>query len=234
MSYGIVTHQIAFSTDDHSVATAGVNDTGANLLLTLIADYIVSTQGTPTDSKSNSWTNLTQSSSAVNSRAMMSYSGGTPTVGASHTYSYAAATSYPSIAEISLSGAKVASPADQQNGSTATAVTSLATGSITPSENNCVVVAMLAFSGAQVVSIDSGFNILDQVALGTFNFGLAVAYKIQTVAAAVNPTWSWSGSDAGVAARITSFKAAPFVNLFRMSNLSGLQGGGPFFIDPLG
>ncbi len=98
---------------------------------------------------------------------------------------------------MAFSGADTVVPFDQQNGvATPTTTTSYQPGSITPSENNEVIVtAITSGGGVTSYSIDSGFTISDQFDLsGGGHFPLGMAYLIQTSAAASNPTWSWSNS----------------------------------------
>ena len=108
-----------------------------------------------------------------------------------------------------FSGAAAASALDQQNGAVGTG-TSLATGSVTPSEDNELVVSgvSIADGSSGTYAVDSGLTITDQILASAGNFeGGGLAYIIQTSAGAVNPTWSWTGS-VNSAAVIATFKAA--------------------------
>lgn len=188
--------------------TSSVDSTGASLLVVVVSSYDLSSEPTLTDSKGNTWTGLTaQGPGGSNQRVRIFYAAN-PTVGSSHTFTLSGSTTYSSVSALAFSGAKTASPFDQQNGATGGS-TSLATGSVTPSEDGELVVAGIALDSApSSLTIDSGFSTPAVVYfLGGSSYGVGSAYKIQTTAAAVNPTWSWTGSS-GQAAAIATFKVA--------------------------
>lgn len=213
-SYAYVVGVAAGSSDTTAVTTGAVTTTGSNLGFIFISDYAAggSPSCVPTDSKSNSWTALTPQSSGVLTR-IAGYYAYAPTVGTLHTFTATCnAGQYPGVIAIFFSGAK-ASPLDQQNGATTTGATTLSTGSVTPSENNELVISGISEVSA-APAINSGFTLNSSETLaysGTF-LGAAVAFKIQVALAAVNPQWSnLTGSDA--AASIETFKAtAPSCN----------------------
>jgi hypothetical protein len=86
----------------------------------------------------------------------------------------------------------------------------LQTGSVTPSENNEVLIAGTGIEGTgRTATINSSFTITDGIAGdGATRMGGYAAYLIQTTATAVNPTWTYSGAVTRVAANIATFKAA--------------------------
>jgi hypothetical protein len=100
-------------------------------------------------------------------------------------------------------------PFDVQNGATATAGSSLATGSVTPSAAGALILSGWAgMNGTSAPAVDSALTITaTQNPLAGQCLAGAVAYKIQTTAAAINPTWSWTGTD-HVAASVAVFKVA--------------------------
>lgn len=182
--------------------TDAIDSSGNDICLYAEADYVASAAGTYTDSKSNTISNLSAGTS-TNMRGFISYAKNC-TVGTGHTATTTGAYS-PAILLVA-SGSDLTSPFDQQNGGTTNGASSLATGSITPSENNELVCASLAAGGALgTLTIDTGWTIQVQVDYhGGFNFSNALSCGIQTTATPVNATWSWTGSDA--VARIASFK----------------------------
>lgn len=206
MPIALVDHAAAGSADTNNVTTSAINSTAATLLAAWGA-YDGGVGPTASDSKSNSWSGLTQRQGAFGrGRAFYSVPG---SVGSGHTASLLTSSGFPAICFAVFSGV-AASPVDQENGNGSVTGTSIATGSITPTEDNELIVAGLMWEGPITgLSIDgSGWTIVDTVAHnGSTNYGAAFAYKIQTAAAAENRTWSW-GTSQTVAAAIVSFKAA--------------------------
>lgn len=207
-----VTSVGAHSANGNDVTTGAVDTTGANFLVAMAGYYGTGTPPTLSDSKSNTWTALTLKISpdtSINGR--LYYCAGA-TVGSGHTFSLSGTGVYPAVAVLAMANVK-ASPFDQQNGATTTSGnTSLATGSITPSVNGCVIVAGLVGNDSTGgdPTIDSGFSTpVVGHATGGQSVGAAISYKIQTTAAAVNPTWSWTNSGSEAVAVIASFKPGP-------------------------
>lgn len=192
------------SSDGNDFQSGTIDTTGADLLLACVADYDASA-GSLSDSKGNTWTPLTAQDS-TSAEAQLYYS--VPTsVGINHSWNVACTGCFPTGSVAAFSGSH-ATPFDQQNGAVTAGATSLSTGSVTPSENNELVVACLSFAATNTISIDNGFSTPIQTDFGSgAHYGGALAYKIQTTAAAVNPAFSWSGSTEAAAA-IASFKAA--------------------------
>jgi hypothetical protein len=204
-----------------STTTSSINTTGANLIVIAVASYAVHAVPVIGDSKSNTWTNIINTASATIGRASLFYCLN-PTVGAGHTFTSAMTGSYANLAVVAFSGAKATSVTDQSNGATTGAATALATGSITPSEDNELIVSSLCFNAVNTIAIDSGMTISNQ-----FNysngviFGIMCAYKIQTTAAAINPSASW-GTSTAAEISIASFKAEPAASSSsRRNNLIG-------------
>lgn len=219
-----------------SSATAGpISTLGASLIVVQAGWSTLLGGSAPAlnDSKSNSWSQLTQRSNGGNLRDSFYYVVN-PTTDGSHTFTLAGANSLPSISVIAFSGTKTSSPFDTENfNSSSSAVTSITTNSITPSEDNEVVIACTLGSGSGSRSYDGGFTNASEDL--TDLFVVSIGYLIQTSAAAANPTISWTGTGA-VIAMIASFKAAAAAtpSLKRNSLLNGLGASGPFFNNPLG
>lgn len=208
-AYGVVANTIAGGTsgDTSNVTTSAIDTTGANLLIACVA-YISGTASV-TDSKSNTWSALTAINSSVDVRAFYVSA---PTVGSGHTVTGSAAVGFPSVSLVALSGAKVSTPFDVENGAGAGG-TSVATGNVTPSENNEIVLTCLSTGGSTITGVSggAGFTILDTVNFLTGNhLGLSHAYQIQTTAATVSATWTTAGV-ANKSATAATFKAEPVV-----------------------
>ncbi len=183
--------------------TAGVDTSGASF----IAVFRAGQTSTVFDSKGNTWTALTNHATSFTHGRWFYCEN--PIVGAGHTFS--AAASYEAIAAVYYTG-QAASPFDVENGDAADPASSLATGSVTPTQDHDLVLAGLATGGVNTSGYGisgGGFSaVLASVDGATgVTYGLAVADAVQTTATAANPTWSWSGASQGVAC-IAAFKAA--------------------------
>lgn len=199
MSYSVLFHTGAQSTGASTGATTGALDSsGANLIAICIVASGSASGITVSDSKSNTWSVLTSPGGVY----LLMYYCFAPTVGSGHTFSIAATNGYTSITVLGASGA-VASPFDQEN-----QAADYQPGSVTPSEDNELVLTALGFGSAGgTSSVDSGFTKVEDLDFSGGNaYGIALAYKIQTSAAAVNPTWSNSAGSA--VSKIATFKAA--------------------------
>lgn len=185
--------------------TSAIDTSGANLLVVVAIKFAPGVTGASiTDSKSNTWTSLTAQTQASDAYCQIFYCA-SPTVGTGHTFTWLGANTFAGVAVQAWSGANV-TPFDVENGAGATA-TSLATGSVTPGQNNSLIIAGLcASTGSNTYAIDSGFTVTDSIDyVGGSGLGIAMAYFKQGSAAAINPTWSWITS-ADAAATIAVFK----------------------------
>lgn len=201
MAYALVAH-----TQKITGTTPAIDTTGATLLIAYLNDF--SALNAPTDSKSNTWTPLTLQHVNVYSNI---YYAKNPTVGAGHTFSTGAGI-VPVIYVAAFSGADTTAPFDNENGVTGfLGVSSQQPGSITPSNNGELVVTGIGLSSNPTsgsITIDSGFTITDSnLYQNAVNFGGGLAYLVQGSAAAINPTWSWTGNTTELSANIASFIA---------------------------
>lgn len=188
------------------VTSSGIDTTGANFIVVGVVYYNLGTPSSPalTDNKSNTWTALT-SQTAATGKTLLYYCFG-PTVGSGHTFSFGGNNVYSSIAVSAWSGIAT-SPFDVENGATNNVGTSLSTGSITPSQNNTLLISCLGDTSIGTISINSGFTISGTVAYSAGNFyGLSMAYKVLSAIAATNPQWSTTGAGVELLATIASFK----------------------------
>lgn len=211
MSFTLLTHTSKGSVAGASITTDAIDSTGANLLLIGVSEYL-GNGGTWTvsDSKSNALTQLTAHEIASSQRSQLTYAKNPSSVGSGHTATDTVSqNSFPTVHFAAFSGADTTASADQENGATTASTTSLATGSVTPSADNELIIAHISlFASVTNLAIDSGFTILDPIDKTANHMGGAIAYKIQTTAAAENPTWSWTTA-VQACASIATFKAAP-------------------------
>lgn len=191
-----------------AVTTSAIDSTGATILIA-VTSYKTGTI-TVTDSKSNTWTGLTQRIGAGGGGVICQiFYAVNPTVGASHTVTgTAGASTFPAIAVAAFNTVLTSSPFDVQNGAGDTG----ATGSITPSVNGELLISGMATSATPTavstsISTIPQFGIANAIATvpGT-SFGVSLAWNCLGTAAAISTTWSSGGSANAVA--IASFKCS--------------------------
>jgi hypothetical protein len=192
--------------------TASIDTTGADLLI-IVATNQRGETATPTDSKSNTWTALTASQGTTYTRSQIFYTTN-PTVGSGHTFTLGGVGT--AITVMAWSGADTSSPYDVENGANGSAST-IQPGTVTPSQNNSLVIAGLSFDANSTPTINSSFTreTYTNYLLGT-NYGNASAYLIQDTLAATNPTWSSIGVFGDNATRIAVFKPAGTARTFTL------------------
>lgn len=208
MAIALVSSVASQATSGVPNTTSSIDTTGATLLVASLGSY----SGSPTisDSKGNTWTLLTAVTSAGGVLYQVLAYVENPTVGSGHTFTPTGGNLYQGLAVAAWSGVAVSSALDQQNSATTGGSTAntLATGSITPTtDNQLVVVGMNNDDPLATMSIDSGFSIaVDAPYIFAGSEGSCLAYLIQTSAAAANPTWTHGGSNTYMGSRIASFK----------------------------
>lgn len=183
--------------------TAAIDTTGATLLIVAVSRL---NTGVPslTDSKGNTWTLVTEYSSGAGNGRLRFYHCTNPTVGSGHTFT--STVDFGAIAVAAFSGTLNAAP-DAENGAGQASATTQQPGSITPSVDDCLIVTAFEYVDAALglATVNSGFITTDVLADAT-NFGIGMAYKKQTTAAAVNPMWTSSSAADRVTAAIIAFK----------------------------
>lgn len=198
----------ASSAAGQDITSGSIDTSGANTLFAFVSDYGAVAKSTFSDSKSNTWTELTEQNVGAFTRGRWLYAKNA-TVGTGHTFTAATGGTgkYPSFRAYAYSGGDTTAPFDVENGATALAASSVQTGSVTPSVNDELILAGVAFGAVLTYTINSGFSAVDEQNFSPgAAFGSATATLVQTTAGAVNPTWSNGGSDA-MAACIATFKA---------------------------
>lgn len=222
MAFSLIAHTADVDTIN-SVTTDAIDTTGADLLVLCLAWF--STEPTVSDSKSNTWTQGTSVYSSGNLRYRLYYAKNA-TVGSGHTFTATQSGSYLSVSVSAWSGSDLTSPLDQTNGNGGNAA-SLSAGSVTPTEDGELIVAGWGnFNNGQPnsPSVNSGFTLLDSAPsqFSSGGFGNTHAYLIQSTAAAVNPTLSWTGGDTCAAAIATFKKSAAASSVPRKLTLLGV------------
>lgn len=211
MAYALVANTGTGSTDAANVTPTGVNTTGANFVAFGAISYSVSAAPSLVDSKGNVLTALT--AYAGSQCRVQLYYCLNPTVGSGHTGTLSRSASYPALFMQAWSGAKSSSPFDAENGASGTSATSLQPGSVTPSEDNELLISVVNNFTSSAHAINSSFTISNSFVFGGGGLSGAMAYRVQTTAGAVNPTWSWSTANTNAAA----------IACFKIDSVSGLS-----------
>jgi hypothetical protein len=198
---------MAWTLGGHTSATgttSGVDTTGATFITLYVCDQPI----TPTDSKGNTWMPVTPQTQGATTGGWFYCVN--PSVGAGHTFS--APHSYGAIAARWYTG-NTSTPFDVQSGHVVAISTSVAPGSITPTQNNDLLLAGLGtgsgnttlygISGGGFSTVSDSVNGLTGV-----TYGLATSEVIQTTASASSPTWTWTGAADGVTTIVAFFASA--------------------------
>jgi hypothetical protein len=212
MTIALVVNVSGVSSGGSGFTTSSVDTTGATLLVASVNHFNGVNDAVVSDSNGNTWVGLTAQVSPTNNARTRLFYVVNPTVGAGHTFTLSPDVTFGTLQVAAFSGVATTSPFDAENGSSADTATSIQPGSVTPSEANCLVITSECLRDnsltGDTVSINGGFTITNQnPGVGSNYLQGALAYLIQTSAAAANPTWSWTTSDS-VAAAIAVFKSA--------------------------
>ena len=202
MSYSVISHVGTGGSGGNTVTSNSINTTGADLIVLYVAWYGTSggvMDATKiSDSKSNTYTARPNHGFTAQGNARIFYCH-SPTVGTGHTFTATDNNTFPAIFALALSGS-TSVPFDVDNGS----LTNVP-GSITPTANNEIVITgVYDLNTSSPATIDSGMTISDSVLYSAgVVIGGSMAYKIQTTATAISPTWTGTSITASA---IASFK----------------------------
>ena len=191
------------------MTSTGVDTTGAKSIFAVVGK-LGSRTTVFQDSYANSWSVCTDYGNDFEAEVTILYCRN-PTVGAGHTFTGGHGfdpAAYSSFVVVAMDNELAASPLDQQNGARASSGATLSTGSVTPTEDNELVIAAMSEQpvGA-TLSIDNAYTlVIENTAQSGNSFGSALAWKLQTTAAATNPQWTCSSSAGTLAASIATFK----------------------------
>jgi hypothetical protein len=206
MSIALVSQASSSGDNTTDATTASFNSTGANLI---VVTFLYSPVGTPSiiDSKGNTYTLLTAEQTLTTATEVRIAYCESPIVGTGHTVTVDFpdfSGSYPVVIARAYSGA---GEFDQESAGGGGGGSPIQPGSLTPSEDNCLLVAAWAHEGTTSANaIGSSFTNLTKVNKATPNNELLSADKIQTSAGAENPSISWT-TGAWSAATMACFKS---------------------------
>ncbi len=190
----------------NTFSTGTIDTTGASLLV-LNLGYLDSSGPVISDSKSNTWTALTENTITGNTAQRMFYVQN-PIVGTGHTFTATGSNIQAALSVCAVNGTLTASVLDQTAYSGPTSAATINAGSVTPGTANQVIFSGLGVGNVLVtLSIDSGYTITDTIGVGSFDWIGSLAYKIQTTALATDPTWT-SDATSYMAATNATFKSA--------------------------
>ena len=204
----VLTQGIKDSQDGNGITTDPNNITGATLIVVYVCTYPGSSERTPTDSTSNTYTALTDRTTGGNAGGRFWYKA-SPVTSSSWTLSVAGTENFPTAGYVAFTGTHT-TPFDVENGAASAGVLSLATGSITPTQNNEVVVAGGCSTANQPggISVNESMSTQAVVTNTPGGYTMLLATKIQTTATAINPTFTFTTSG-NIVVGISSFKVAP-------------------------
>lgn len=205
-------------------ATDAIDTTGANLIVVTISN---SASGSPvtanfSDSASNTWSTLT--GRGTGGQRVRGFYCLNPTTSATHTFNYTEASSASTVTVQAWSGAATSSPLDVQSAGGTGSGTSLSAGTATATADGYLYITGIVWVSTIVSpSIDNSFTISDSApTVGTSVAG-GMGYKVQTTAASLTPTWSWTNS-VGVAAYCAVFKVAAAGGVAKIVGPGGIVG----------
>lgn len=198
-------------TNSISVSTAATDMTGVDLIVIGVSWYNVNDPNPAvSDDSSNAYT-LVGSIRTSGDFSSALYYKQAPTVDNSMVFSFTSTgIIVPSIVVMGFSGS-TGTPLDQNTGSVGGSGTTVQPGSITPTQDDELLVSMSTILDAATVTVNLSFDSPpDQVnQVAGDHVGMAMTYQIQTTATARNPTFTYSASQtANITAGIASFKAA--------------------------
>ena len=196
MAFALVGSISAGSITNDNVTTAGLDTTGATLLVAAVA----SGNGTRTlaDSLTNTWIALTRrTQSASGDSIQLFYARPTTAqVGVGQTFTVTSTAQFPAVAVAAYSGrisSALQSDADVGNANTGS-YTAVGPGEATPVDSNelivCAVEQNAATAGNAITP--AAFTIRETFTATANAFGLVLADSIQTTPVSVAPRFSWT------------------------------------------
>lgn len=179
--------------------TSAIDTSGANILFVIATSIVSGSVLVITDSKSNTWTALTEYSTSGNSRTRIYYAIN-PNVGSGHTVTLTSAADIFACAWFVAFSGSAATPFDSENGSTGSG--QIFTNPVTPSENDELIITGFGTLSGTTPTVSDGVTLFTgATGLNGGNwYGGAAGYKIQTTAASINPQWSPSDDNSRVIA----------------------------------
>lgn len=199
MAYSLVAHT-NFAGSTFGGTSGSIDTTGANLIVIVVGAYDGGGAGmlaTMTDNKGNTYTLRINRITGPTGFQFQLWECANPIVGTGHTFTQSEpgpSPNYNSFCIGAFSGAATSPFGGEVDATIPSGTSSQQAGSITPSQNGCLVISGLLFSDnmGPTATIDSGLTITDQLGHGSTNEGSGLAYLVQSTAGAINPAWAIS------------------------------------------
>lgn len=196
--------------------TPAINTVGASLIVIASAYFAAGNGPVFTDSLGNQYiAQFDRGDLAANGGEIIIATCVSPITGPAHTFSVAGLGIKSGLVVAAFNGTSGVLDVGISGGNAS--ASSINAGVITPTNNNALIVTTceLAALSAAFLSVDSGFVITDSVANSSTNYGLGLAYLVQSAKTGVNPTWT-ANAAGGIATLVASF----------LSGSGALLGGG--------
>lgn len=190
----------------NSATTSTVNTSGAD---TYLAAVVSVNEPAITSSPSQTWVKDKERINGTTGTTTYIFRASGVTTSTTQTFTSTLTSGLQTICVLSFSGVELTSPTDQSSDFSGGGTSQIYDSSITPSEDNELILADTDIAtGSVTVIIDSSMSTPLQSALDPgVAYGAGMAYKIQTTATAIRPTWTYSGSTPATGL-IMSYKAA--------------------------
>ncbi len=178
-----------------SVTTDAIVTTGANHCSISISYFPGLPASSVDDSQHNTWTPRTPATGSAS--AVILYDAKNITTSAVHTFTVNGAASIPGVVVGCFSNVNTTSDFDVENGNHNNSTTTIQPGSVTPGQNNSLIISAMAnCNTVTTFAVDASMTIVDtQPNVGGQSCGVSMAYKVQTTATAINPTWTYGATD---------------------------------------
>lgn len=192
------------SNTKNASTTDAINTTGATFLVAAVASYnIMGSPYTVSDNKGNTWTATNYYKAAGDQDTIRLFYALSPNVGSGHTFTVTGGLSNAvGLAAFNFTSSGIGS----QSGTHQTSGATIQPGSVTPVNNDSLLITGIS-SYAATSSVNSDFNQIGNVAGGGATMQLSWAWKLQTTAAAENPTWTISDGSQRTATGIYVFES---------------------------
>ena len=202
IGWAVIQNNISAFNRPNDNTTNQINSTGAKLIVITCTSYSLGNFPTISDNLGNMWIAVGFADGSQAARISTFYCIN-PTTSSSHTFTVVAAGGYPSISVNTFSGANFAF--DKYSSNTGGNLTTISSGSITPSSSKNLVITAVNYwvAGGTPNSISDDFLITNSIPAQSFTLSGSTAYKLNS--GTVNPTWSWTDNSGDTAAMITSF-----------------------------
>jgi hypothetical protein len=189
----------------NAVTTLTTDSSGCSIIICCVATFSGLPSSTLLDNKGNNYT-LAVAKNTVSSYYTAIYYCVNPSVGSGHAWSISQSGKYPSICVIGFSGGSPTPTLDATSSfAGAGNVSSIQPGSITPSQNNEIIIVSRNGEDNGTISVNGSFAMFGQNSNTGGSERCGGAYLIQTTAVASNPTLTWAVNGNAVVAQ-SSFK----------------------------